>query len=423
MYYFQKYILVILIAGSALAINPAISTDVFEFPKLLVLLLSVGLFSVANIADIFIFADKKSIIIPKEFWFLIILLFAEIVAFIFSTDRLSSFLGNGQRQQGLLTDIHYLLLTVNSFYFFTRYPHKKTKNILNWLVAVLVIACLIALSPYAFPNTWPIMIFSPEFFSDRAYGSMGNPNYLASFLISALPFLIMKYGKFKHYLYFPAIALSIATLFLTGSRSAWLAIIISFLVLGIINIIKNKSYKVFFVTLTIIAVILGASMLKNSLSTSMPSINRLSMDTEKSTSIKTRLILWDAGLSMAPKRLLTGFGQDNIKGNIEEYLPEYLKSNDVFFVDSTHSEFIDILVTRGIVAFLCYILFFTVLFFKKIKRYLNNKEEVSSVFIALLALMIFHGLNFSTITGNTLLFIFTGIILAECVPMRKNRLK
>lgn len=415
MYFLQKYLLVFLLLGSQLAINPWLNTDVFEFPKLLVLIIGVGALTLVNIIDI-MRRDAAQISfhrIPKEFFFLGLFLLAQILAYAFSTNRAISLAGAEMRFQGLLTQVHYILLALNTFYFFSRWPSEKTRGIFNWILIALFAVCALALLPYAFPMTFPFYIFTPAFFTDRVYGTLGNPNYLAAFLITALPFLIF-YSRLKKIIYWPFLALVLVTLFLTGSRSAWLASVAGFLILGLFEFIKHKRRKILAVTLLVITA-LGIGMIsKNYLTPIVPQFERLSLDTQKSISISTRLNLWQAGLKMSLNRPLTGFGQDAIKGEIEPFIPEHLKANEVFFIDRTHNELIDILLTTGIFGLIGYLGFFGLILWKSTKMLLKEPAAIT----ALLTLFLFHAVNFSTISSNMLIYFLAGYLVL--FPHRQN---
>lgn len=413
----MKYFLVFLLLGSQLAINPWLTTDVFEFPKLLVLIVGVGALTLVNLIDM-AFHGVRAIAfrkIPRAFFFLGLFLLAQILAYAFSTDRAVSLAGAEMRFQGFLTQIHYILLALNTFYFFARWPAEKTRGIFNWILITLFIVCAFALLPYAFPMTFPFYIFTPAFFADRVYSTFGNPNYLAAFLIMALPFLIF-HKRMKRIIFWPFLGLVLMTLFFTGSRSAWVASLAGFLFLGFFEFIKHKRVKILGITFLVIAALSVTATLKNYIAPALraPQFERLSLDTSRSISISTRLNLWRAGIQMSLQKPFTGFGQDAIKGAIEPFIPEHLKANEVFFIDRTHSELIDILLTTGIFGLIGYLGFFGLIFWKVLK---NFSKEAPSI-TALLTLFLFHAVNFSTISSNVFLYFLAGYLIS--FPYRQN---
>lgn len=425
-YQIQKWILVILLSSSALIFNPWLTTDVFEFPKVLIFLFATGLLTIINIIDLHLNGLPKTDFknIKKELFCLGLLFITQATAYIFSTNQEISLMGEPLRFQGFLTNIQYIFLTLNCFYFFLKYPEEKTNNLFKWLIITLLIVCLLAIIPYFLPLTFPFYFFTPAFYFDRVYGTFGNPNYLAVFIIGALPFLIFLKNLRRFFLY-PAITLCLITLFLTGSRSAWISSIIAFIITAILIAIKTKSYKYLIICGSIILFSLSAISLKNQLTPIIPQFERLTLDTEKSTSIKTRIYLWKAGLKMSLARPLTGYGQDTIQEHIEPYLPEYLKENEEFFVDRTHSEFIDILVTIGFFGLFAYVTLLALILFK-ISKLLQPHHQLPTsntlpAFTSLLSLTIFHGVNFSITSSNILLYFLLGYLLAEITKVKPDR--
>ncbi|GEM_PF-5139683 len=424
--FIQHYALGLTLLGSALLINPFSSTDIFEFPKLFLLIIAVGFLTIVTIVDFVFQGAPKIKSIPKAFIFLGIFLFGETLAYAFSSDRSISLMGAPFRFQGLLTHIHYVLLLFVTYFFFHRHPREKTKGIFGWLVAALIVSQGAALFPYAisFESESFFLWMHPSFFYDRVYGTFGNPNFLAVFLITTLPFLVLALSKKRHLvmtaLFWIFLGITLVTLFLTGSRSAWIAVIMGFLLWGVLKAIKKQGFAMLAVTVLLVVLGIGGIILQQS--NPIPSLERLSVKSENLTSLKTRLSLWKAGTQLFLSRPLTGFGQDAIKNNIEPYLPDRLKANDVFYIDRTHSELIDILVTRGFFSFIGYVGFFLTILWKSIRRFALEKsldEYFSAATIALFTLLLFQSVNFSTITSNILLY-FLGGYLLSIVPTKRD---
>lgn len=413
----QKYALGLLMVGSALLVNPWSATDIFEFPKLVLLIVLAGFLTIVTFVDFAMHGAPKFGKLPKEFLFIVLLFAGEIFAYAFSTNRSMSLIGAPFRFQGFLTNIHYLLLLAVSYFFFLRNPRQKTETIFCWLVVALAASSVIALLPYTLSKETasPLLWFHPSFFYDRVYGTFGNPNYLAAFLITALPFLIIFLRAKQRWIAILATlsaVLVLVTLFLTGARSAWIASAIGFLAWGILRAVKKQGMAMLIITLAIIF-LAGGAMVFESRSPSAP-LERLSVRSENLTSLKTRFALWKAGLQLFLDHPLAGVGQDALKYNIEPYLPERLKKNEVFFIDRTHSEFIDILATRGIFAFLGYVGFLLILLIKGARLLFGSAASdlrFAAAFFSLLSLLLFQSVNFSTITSNILLAFLGGYLL------------
>lgn len=386
--------------GSALFINPLLNTDVFEFPKLLVLFFSVGILTAFTVIDI-AFNGWPKIHFRAPFIFLGIFAAAQILAYVFSIDRAHSLIGLHGRYQGLLTNIHYVLLGLNTFCFFNRYPSSKTKSLFWWLTAALFAAVFFALLPYSF--------FHPSLFQNRVFGTFGNPNYLASFLIALLPLYILAH-RLRWKFFVPLLTVLLAALFLTGSRSAWVALFAAFAILGILQAVRWK--KTTMLTITLSAALVISSFILIQKYFPSESLSRFSVQSQHVISLKTRFSLWNAGLRLFQEHPLTGFGQDAIKGNIEHFLPERLKANEVFYIDRTHSELVDVLVTTGIFGLIGYLGFFGFLGVSGLLFPLRDPYFLAAL-TGFIALFLFHAVNFGTVTSNILLYFLSGYLLAR----------
>ncbi len=421
MSYFEKFILAFLFLGTALFVNPLLTTDVFEFPKLLVLLIGVGGWTIFNIFVNGEFFLRKW---PKAFLFLWLFFLASAVAFIWSEDRSIALLGTDMRFQGFLTQFHYVLLAMNCFVFFRKYGLGETAKIFNWLNVALLLVCFFALVPFV--SSW-FLIFDPRLFFGRLFGTFGNPNYLAAFLIAALPFYILFWsGKKKllvNLVYFVGLILIIGVLFFTGTRSAWIACLAAFGFLGFLKFIKFRQMKLIGIVLSFIFLIGSAVFLQTNFGDrESETLDRLSLKSQSVQSLDTRIDLWQAGVEMFWQRPWFGYGQDSIQNHIDPYLPEYLEDNEVFYIDRTHSEFIDVLVTLGVFGFIGYFGFLFLAFWIGVRNYLRmdfgRRNLFEAVLVSFLALSLFHAVNFATITSNVLLYFFAVWFLS----FRANRI-
>jgi O-antigen ligase len=434
----QTSILVFIIWGTALALNPFFTTEVFEFPKLMVLFVGVAILTLVNGMDASRlppqtwqgFSYKK---IPVELWFLGLFLLGHVIAFLFSTDRHVSLAGTPDRYQGFLTQVHYVLLALNSFYVFYRAREENTITIVRSFVVLLFVVCVLAISPYFFtdasPLLFPFYFFTPSFFQNRVFGTFGNPNYLAAFMIALFPFALLAWkrallARIGRFLFWPCILLVSLALFLTGSRSAWIAILSAFLFLGVLEMWKNKNGKTLAVTGMVILLVFAGVVARNALVSIAPSFNRLQLDTKTSTSFSSRLILWRVGLQMAVERPLTGFGHDRLENNIEPYLPETLQSNRVFYVDRTHNELIDIFAMHGIVTLIGYVGLLLTIWLKSIKAFLQDRSPnapfLAAALVGLTSLTLFHAVNFSTISSWVLLAVLLGYVSSRTWQLSRS---
>jgi O-antigen ligase len=423
MYKAQKYILVFLCLGTALAFNPMLNTDVFEFPKLVILILAVTALTITNIVSLQNSATKINLKHqPAEVYFLGMMLLSNIISLILSTDIKTSLFGIDTRFNGFTANLYYILLGLNFYCFLKKYGKEKTKFIFKWLAITALISCLVAIAPYLFPNQTFILFFEPAFYYNRVFGTFGNPNYLASYIIAILPILIFVYKPKYLIISLPIIT---TTLFLTGCRSAWIALILAILTISTIKLLKEKQVKPLLYSLITIAIITLTVFLQtnqtpntNETQKNQQAIDRLSANPQNLQSLRTRITLWEAGLKLAKEKPIFGHGQETIQKHIDEYLPQNLQTNKVFFVDRTHSEATDILVALGAFGLITYLGFFLLAAIKAIYTLIKSPKNTADKYFyatltGYLSLNLFHLVNFSTVSTNTILYIMAVYLVYE----------
>lgn len=416
----------ILITGAALLFIPPLEFDPHEYPKALFFIIMTAVLTILTLTH-WILNNKKTSLkfsikhAPLEIKLIGLVFLAEILAFIFSQDRTFSLLGAPYRFQGLILELTVIACFLNAVYIFSKTETASHRRLFAWLLIATTIAAFLAILPYFIDIPW----FNLSDFQTRAFGTFGNPNYLAVFLIGAIPFFglfLNNKSQLIKTLIVISLFLSLAALILTGSRSAWIGLILSMLIAAIILIIKKRSYKILIIVLTTILVAAGIFVFQQF--HPIQSLTRLSLTEDNMGSLNTRIYLSEAGFKLWLEHPIFGSGQETIAGRIEPYLPEYLKGNYIFYIDRTHNEFLDILVTQGIAGFLAYVIFWGYLIINSIKYYIRSKftEKITNKFtekallfsiISILAIHIYYFMNFTTVSGNILLYLFAGYLAAK----------
>lgn len=205
----------------------------------------------------------------------------------------------------------------------------------------------------------------------RVCGSMGNPDYLGSYLVALIPltlFSAMAYsGITRNFFLLVSVIESIALVF-TYSRGAEAALFLTFgfLVVALILVIwKNPtllqsiiSKKKLFIGFGIL-LLAGAGFglfMWDDLSVSIIRISQLGED----TSTITRPMYWRGALAMWMARPLTGFGIGSFPLHFPEFRPQQLavyQPFKEFYVEHAHNEFLEILSETGTIGFTLYVAF------------------------------------------------------------------
>ncbi len=417
----QAIILGVLVWAAALFFAPWFYTDSFEYPKAIFFIIATGVLTIITLAQRI--SDESSFSfrrLPIELKLFGVMVLAELIAFIFSTDRSLSLSGAPYRFQGLIAQLTIAVYFLNVVYIFQHFPSSVSfrRIFFGWLVGSAVVTSAVSLLPF-FVDT-PFLDIAA--FRYRAYGTFGNPNYLAVFLIGLIPifsFFFNSTSRFVRLISFAGLGVTLVTLFLTGCRSAWIGSILGFLIIALLVARKRKLYRMVIITGFVIVLSVGIFVFQKFTETQL--FHRLSLTEDNVGSVTTRVYLQKAGLQLFLERPILGTGQEAIAGRIEPYLPAYLKSNDIFYIDRTHNEFLDVLVMQGIVGFFAYMAFWIVLLWNAIRHYLSVKYKKSEmdhekIFLfsiaSIFSILAYYGMNFSTISGNILLYFFAGCLLA-----------
>lgn len=257
------------------------------------------------------------------------LFFLIIVSFLLSVGEFT-FL---QNSIALLYFIRMMLYSLFGIYLFTLVKSKKNVGVLLYkLIYTFSILLLIitAIQYVFFPNFWGLYAFGWDPHLYRA-----SAIYLDIFIAAALYGLLAFYwySKNKKVLAF----VFIVALVLSFSRSAYIAFVIGLLYI----FITQKKWKELFISLTVFAVFVilvpkpfgeGGNLLRTS-------------------SIKSRILDYNLGITLWKKKPLFGFGYNRIRF-AKEQLNLISIDDRSHSLSAFHSSFLVILVSTGIAGFL-----------------------------------------------------------------------
>ena len=184
---------------------------------------------------------------PPFFWFLLIWLLSQLMSTIFSIHPHTSIFGYYSRfHGGLLSSLTYAMLYLAAVSNFT---HKDVKPLIQSLLIGSLGVVLYAI-PEHFGVSPSCVLISGEFTTEcwsentnpryRIFGTFGQPNWLAAYLLMTIPLSMVAIDKFRHQMVgqlrknwlklSPLVltfALSVVALLYTGSRSGFLGLLIS----------------------------------------------------------------------------------------------------------------------------------------------------------------------------------------------------
>lgn len=362
---------------------------------------------------------EKDVILLSLYYFLLIL------STYFAENKLYAILGYS-RLEGLIIVTIYCIIYILC---------KRLVRINSQFINVcLFIAALISIhaitQAYQFDPIPTIMYFgkNPDRFMNWYPGwmasTMGNPNFLGSFLVLVLPFSIYLYIIKNQKLSLILYAILFFALVCTQTRGAWIGACIAFSVLSIgilkyVNLVREdyiKITKLIFVSLLIILIIV---LTQNSdlilrLTSVFLDVRRIINNDVKMYEVGTnRFLIWGRVLELIKQYPVLGIGIENLGPAMDNHFRDYMfqKTGYYHIYDSSHNEYLHIAVTTGIPSLIAYLGF---IFIVLKKSFLRIKESdlylpITASLVGFFTLSLF---NNSLIMFEYLVWMLLGIAAA-----------
>jgi O-antigen ligase len=356
------------------------------------------------------------------------------IANIFGVSPHKSFFSNFERMEGFFT----LLLLFFYFVIITGVlkTEKTWERLLNTFLSAGVLMAIFALAESSNGI-------------DRVSSQLGNPTYLAAFMLFNIFFAIFlliryverinlsagsRYSAIATYL--AIILLDFYVLYRTGTRGAFLGFLAGIVFTAVLFAIfekRNKKLRFTGIGLLLIAVIsVGllyayreAPAVQNS-----PILSRFSalvsaptnLENYASTQGKSRFAIWSIALQGVQERPILGWGQENFNYIFNKYYDPKIYDQEQWF-DRAHNVFFDWLVAGGIMGLLSYLSLFALAFYVLWRK---KREDVhhhfsfadKTLISALLIAYFIHNLFvFDSLSSYILFFTVLGFVSIHEKPI------
>lgn len=408
--------------------------NVFELGKTIIFRVIVLLFLGLTVVKIIFFPKVgksfllkiKNLFFREKKYYLIPLIFIAGlgVSVLFSENISQSFFGSYTRQAGYLSYLYYFsFFCLLGFNLITAlavdaesYQKLLVKKLKRFLIAGTITGTMISI--YAVLQifgidflTWP----EDPLLTGRAFSSLGQANFLASWLLLVIPIsaylTFSSVGFLKKFFFSLAALFQIIALFITGSRGgvvAFCSLIVISLGVILFKKITTQKRRFFIVGAILIAVIsiLGISFLT-------PGRWQSGLDF-KSGSLAARLDFYQASVDGFLLKPFFGYGLDNIdRVFIERYEKDWgVHSNIGVKNDRAHNIFLDWLLFGGLLG-LGLLLSIYYYAFRLIKENINRQLNGPSLAlgVGLLAYILSLLFSFSFVSGELYFFAFLAWLL------------
>jgi O-antigen ligase len=283
------------------------------------------------------------------------------VAALIGINPTQSFWSSFERSEGAFQILHYAVFAVLAILLFT--DRKDLERLMKVHIVVSIPICFYALLQLLISTS--DYVIAP---GARVSGTLGNPSYLAAYLIFTFAFIAYFFLRTKDSFY--RIALGTLALFegfiflKTGTRGAFLGLIAALLVFAVIHYFRTENRKtrtvlasIFIGTIVLISIFFSTR--HATLWTQVPVLNRLINFTSAITDIQPRIWTWGSAMAGFIERPVAGWGAENFPVPFDKYYNPNHYGLESFF-DRTHNIFLEYLISGGLLVLIPWlgILFF-----------------------------------------------------------------
>ena len=280
--------------------------------------------------------------------------------------------------QGLFEVITYIFL-----FYVVANNVKTPKQVERLFIPIFLAATLVSIEGIL--ENWGLGVLvtrgerPPEIFS-----FLGNPNYIAQYLIIVLPLSItlslFASHKVKRSLSIIVSLILIFCLFLTFARGAWLGFIASLIFLGFaLPLPRLKRQFKWLIPLALILVIIASYFV----------LSQETFRKELFRRIPARIINWKSTLLMIKARPILGSGIGNLYYVLPQYLsPEFHKILPMQRIAESHNDYLHIWAEIGILGLLAFIWSVIIYFRKGFQRFREGKKYQKALIVAFMAAII-----------------------------------
>lgn len=404
----------------ALSVIPAVfvplggTTDHFYLPKVAAMIvLALSFLAVLAINKIRFkdIVQKDRINISLFIYF--ILLAASVYA---AENKVFAIIGVPGRWEGLVTITLYMFLFITARLYLV--PDEGLFKII--LVTAIIVSIYGILQTMNF-DPFPRDVLR-ENWSKRAFSTMGNPNFLGSYIVLIIPTSIYFYIIKKNITGLTAYAILFYCLLSTGTRGAWLGTIASIMAFAAIHYMYfrySKGEFTRYIILLVITILLLAlynfntegAFIDRFLSIARDANEFLTKGDRADYSGANRGFIWKRVAELIKKRPLAGYGIENLGEAFKKYYTKDMIElwNEVRYLDKAHNEYLHIAVTSGIPSLLVYLTFISQIILKGLFR-LKNCKTALLILSSVIGYMTAAFFNISVVSVAYVYWIFLGLL-------------
>ena len=411
------YLLFILVP---LAVAPW-NFELFEFNKMLVVY---ALTAIITGAWLIKMVRQRQIIFRRTFWDipLIIFFLSQVISFLFSIDKHTSFWGYyGRFNGGLLSVICYLLLY---WAFVSNLNYKITNYALRISLVTAAIISIYGILEH-FGHSVSCLLFEGKFgvgcwvqdVQRRVFATLGQPNWLAAYLVALIP-LIWAFSLIHYSLFI----ILFSCLLFTQSRSGFLGFGITFLIFWGLSFWLNRQNvkKILQQFIVISSLLLVISLLfgtpyntgllhqKSALPPTPAATNEASQPLLISESSDIRKVVWKGAIEIWRHFPILGTGPETFAYSYYWFRPR--EHNDLsewdFLYNKAHNEYLNYAATTGTIGLVSYLVLIGSFVLWNLKQIKNQKSLHLALLAGFISVLVTNFFGFSVVITSLFFFLF-----------------
>lgn len=350
---------------------------------------------------------------------LLLLFIVFLVASFFSVDPYFSFLGSPLRSGGFINFACYIAFSVFTFLIIKKEDWKK---FWDFSIGIGVLVCLIT-----FIQFFGLFGSIVTTVTQRPSGTLGNPIFLGMYLLLlffiALSFLLSKRNLYLKIFYGTSLLIFAATILITGSRAAYLGIIVGVIVFLILYPKKTVVLKYSIIALLIIIIAGVVSVNTVSHFPAFIQNNRIFQQIAPRLSINAvlgegRFPAWKIAVAAIKEKPILGWGPENYSIAYDKYYDPNITS--VPWWDRAHNIFLEVASQAGLAGLIAYLGLFFVLFWQlhKVKKTapFDKKIIITGIESLLVGYLVVNFFSFDSFATYLIFFLLVGWCIDITAP-------
>ena len=373
--------------------------ELFEFNKMLTVyagaIIIAGAWAVESIRSHRFIFRRTPLDLP-----LVLFLISQIISTILSIDRHTSIWGYYSRfHGGLLSTISYLTL----YWAYAAFMTDKTKKAVAVILSTGLVVSLYGIAEH-FGIDKHIWVQDVQ---NRVFSTLGQPNWLAAYLIMLIPLSLPRW---------PLTAIYLLALYFTKSRSGFLALAAAALVYGLM---RWRKTTLFFIAFILIFMYFARPYLPQLQPTGGLANEVPLAQSGGSSSSDIRQVVWRGAIDIWKHYPVFGSGVETFAYSYYNFRPveHNLLSEWDFLYNKAHNEFLNFLATTGAFGLGSYLLligWFTIWCIQSIKTHTRSQMILySSLLAGYIGAGVSNFFGFSVVPVALMFFLWPAIALAK----------